>query len=82
MDFALDEDLRKRIEQLSQLGRSQIRPLGLEADRKGRPTPPDHPFFERLIRLGQGRTRWSPDSKGEPERGVEPRIGTSQVGLC
>lgn len=82
MDFALDEDLRKRIEQLSQLGRSQIRPLGLEADRLGRPTPPDHPFFERLIRLGQGRTRWSPDSKGGPERGVAPRMGTSLVGLC
>lgn len=82
MDFALDEDLRKRIEQLSQLGRSQIRPLGLEADRLGRPTPPDHPFFERLIRLGQGRTRWSPDSKGGPERGVAPRMGTSVVGLC
>ncbi len=82
MDFALDEDLRKRIEQLSQLGRSQIRPLGLEADRLGRPTPPDHPFFERLIRLGQGRTRWSPDSKSGSERGVEPRMGTSLVGLC
>ena len=82
MDFALDEDLRKRLEQLSQLGRSQIRPLGLEADRLGRPTPPDHPFFERLIRLGQGRTRWSPDSKGGSERGVEPRMGTSLVGLC
>ncbi len=82
MDFTLDEDLRKRVEQLSQLGRAQIRPLGLEADRLGRPTPPDHPFFELLIRLGQGRTRWSPDAKREPESGTEPRVGSSLTGLC
>ena len=82
MDFTLDEDLRKRVEQLSQLGRAQIRPLGLEADRLGRPTPPDHPFFELLIRLGQGRTRWSPDAKRESESGAEPRVGSSLMGLC
>jgi len=82
MDFTLDEDLRKRVEKLSQLGRAQIRPLGLEADRLGRPTPPDHPFFELLIRLGQGRTRWSPDAKREPESGTEPRVGSSLTGLC
>ncbi len=82
MDFALDEATRKRIEQLSQLGRAQIRPLGLEADRLGRPTPADHPFFQLLLQLGQGRTRWSEESEAEPRDASRPRVGSSLVTLC
>ncbi len=59
MNFELDERTRERIQMLRELGEKHLRPLGLEADRLGRPTPPDHPFFELLIKLGQGRTRWS-----------------------
>ncbi len=82
MDFALDEATRKRIEQLSQLGRAQIRPLGLEADRLGRPTPADHPFFQLLLQLGQGRTRWSEESEAKPRDASRPRVGSSLVTLC
>jgi acyl-CoA dehydrogenase len=59
MEFAPDAEARERVAALAKLGAAEIRPLGLEADRLGRPTPPEHPFFERLVRLGQGRTRWS-----------------------
>jgi acyl-CoA dehydrogenase len=63
MDFRLDDDTRTRLLAIRELGRSELRPLGLEADRLGRPTPPDHPFFQKLVAMGQGRTRWN----GKPE---------------
>ena len=65
MNFTLDDELRKRLAGLRELGRAHIRPLGLEADRAGRPIPADHPFYAELLRLGLGRTRWL---GGEEER--------------
>jgi len=59
MELALDAALRERVLRVRELGRTQMRPLGLEAAQLGRPVPPDHPFFELLVRLGLGRTRWS-----------------------
>jgi acyl-CoA dehydrogenase len=82
MDFAIDEPTRKRIEMLAQLGRTQIRPLGLEADRLGRPTPPDHPFFELLLKIGQGRTRWSERAEGKAKDTAESKVGNSLATLC
>ncbi len=73
MDLSLDAATRKRLDQTRELGQKHIRPLGLEADRLGRPTPPDHPFFEMLVRLGLGRTRWSENAAtSEPASG--PRV--------
>ena len=37
MDLAIDADTRERIGRLAELGRRQLRPLGLEADRAGNP---------------------------------------------
>lgn len=62
MELDLDPGVRERLLRLRELGRTQMRPLGLEADRLCRPTPPDHPFFALLVRLGLGRTRWSGDA--------------------
>ncbi len=59
MELALDDALRERLLRVRELGRTQMRPLGLEADRLGRPVPADHPFFKQLVQLGLGRTRWS-----------------------
>ena len=78
MDLALDKTLQQRIVGLRELGRTQLRPLGLEADRLGRPTPPDHPFFERVLQLGQGRTRWRPDERPKPQGADSARIGQSR----
>jgi len=79
MDLAIDAELAKRLEGIRALGRAQMRPLGLEADRLGRPTPPDHPFFRTLVRLGQGRTRWS---GGDEPRGAASGAGSSRSVLC
>jgi acyl-CoA dehydrogenase len=66
VEFALDPTTRERLRQLRELGRSHMRPLGLEADRLGRPTPPDDPFFKLLVELGHGRTRWSGEPASDP----------------
>jgi acyl-CoA dehydrogenase len=77
MDFSIDAATEERLGHLRELGRSQVRPLGLEADRLGRPVPSDHPFFETLLRLGLGRTRWTGDPKA---RGRGP--GNARGNLC
>lgn len=86
MDLTLDSATRKRVEGIRALGASQIRPLGLEADRLGRPTPPDHPFFEQLVKAGQGRTRWSGSDAAEGSvsgaAGTANRVGSSRSVLC
>jgi acyl-CoA dehydrogenase len=55
MWFALDPPTAEHVEQLRAFGRAVIRPLGLERDRLGSPTPPDHPFFRDV--LARGLTR-------------------------
>ncbi len=82
MDLAIDADTRERIGRLAELGRRQLRPLGLEADRAGHPLPPDHPLFTLLIQLGQGRTRWSPDEEKETKQDSQARSGGSLTTLC
>jgi acyl-CoA dehydrogenase len=58
MDFEIDAAARDLLEMLRERGRTEIRPIGLEADRLGRPIPVDDPYFARLIERGEGRTRW------------------------
>ena len=74
MEFALDPTTRERLRQIRELGRTHMRPLGLEADRLGRPTPPDDPFFKLLVQLGHGRTRWSGES-GDPPAAARTQGG-------
>jgi len=82
MDLSIDAATRTRLEGIRAMGASQIRPLGLEADRLGRPTPPDHPFFESLVKAGQGRTRWS-GALAEPTAAAPAQaIGSSRTALC
>jgi acyl-CoA dehydrogenase len=83
MNLAIDAETHERLEGIAALGRSQIRPLGLEADRLGRPTPPDHPFFELLVRVGQGRTRWrGEDAEEAPSDARAAAPGSSRAVLC
>ena len=84
MDLCLDAPIHKRLEGIRALGAQQIRPLGLEADRLGRPTPPEHNFFGLLVSAGQGRTRWSgSEDEGDANAGsAAARVGNSRDLLC
>jgi acyl-CoA dehydrogenase len=79
MEFSIDADTRERLEQVRGLGRTHLRPLGIEADRLGRPVPPDHPFYELLVKLGIGRTRWSGKEKEEKRERTGPGNSRAQV---
>ena len=81
MNLAIDPATRQRIEGIRALGASRIRPLGLEADRLGRPTPPDHEFFELLVQAGQGRTRWTGDDASDAPADEGQRVGSSRTVL-
>lgn len=87
MDFAIDSTTQQRIEKLQELGREHMRPLGIEADKLGRPTPPEHPYFEKLVGMGYGRTRYK-GRKGQddtPKKSADKskakRMGRSRASL-
>ncbi|NRA08591.1 MAG: acyl-CoA dehydrogenase family protein [Myxococcales bacterium] len=83
MDLSLDAPLRERLAGIRALGAGQIRPLGLEADRLGRPTPPDHDFFKLLVERGQGRTRWKGEEADDSKvREAGAQVGDSRSFLC
>ncbi len=87
MNLAIDSATLKRIAGVRALGASQIRPVGLEADRLGRPTPPDHVFFKTLLEVGLGRSRWAGDEEGLPgsehrEDSTPNKVGNSRSMLC
>ncbi|MCZ6465270.1 MAG: acyl-CoA dehydrogenase, partial [Proteobacteria bacterium] len=67
MDFGIDAAMRERLEEARHIGRTEVRQVGLEADRLGRPIPVDHQYFKDCVARGEGRTRW-PGPKGrKPE---------------
>ena len=82
MDFRIDAATEQRLAGIRALGRAEIRPLGLEADRLGRPVPPDHLFYRQLVSLGLGRTRWSGDDDPRASRGAAAREGSARAALC
>ncbi|MCG8589565.1 MAG: acyl-CoA dehydrogenase family protein [Proteobacteria bacterium] len=66
MEFAVDDATRRRLEEARELGEKEFRPAGIEADRNDAPIPVGHPFFDRCLARGEGRTRW---------RGTNPKPG-------
>ena len=82
MDFRIDPATEQRLAGIRALGAAEIRPLGIEADRLGRPVPADHPFFAKLVSLGLGRTRWSGDGDAAATRGAVAREGSARAALC
>jgi acyl-CoA dehydrogenase len=63
MDFTIDDATRQKIAATREWGEKEMRPVGLEADREGRPIPVEHGYFERYVARGEGRTRWRPDGR-------------------
>ena len=69
MDFRIDAATEQRLAGIRALGRAEIRPLGLEADRARRARcPPTIPSTRSSSALGLGRTRWFGD--GDPQAGA------------
>jgi acyl-CoA dehydrogenase len=77
MDFAIDAELRARLEEAREWGATEVRPAGLESDRMGKPLPPEHPYFGKALAHGEGRTRWP--GPGAPPR--KPPRGAVVAGL-
>jgi acyl-CoA dehydrogenase len=84
--LVMDEATQKRLSRIRAIGADHIRPAGLEADRLGRPVPHDDPFFDRLIKMGLGRTRWDGNAEAEEQAKREgkprPKLGASRGQLC
>lgn len=59
IEYRVDESIHTRLAEARELGRKELRPAGLDADRKGAPIPKEDPFFERCIARGEGRTSWA-----------------------
>lgn len=73
MDFSITANDASKLQALRQLGRDEMRPAGLRADRAGAPLPVGDPFFDRMLAAGFGRTRWRPvgataDAKAAPNK--------------
>ncbi|MGH0028867.1 MAG: acyl-CoA dehydrogenase family protein [Myxococcota bacterium] len=77
MDFTLEPDMRERLVEAREWGRSQMRPAGLESDRMGAPLPVDHPYFKAFVERGMGRTRWAGPGAGP----AKPRPGMVVLSL-
>jgi acyl-CoA dehydrogenase len=73
MDFAIDQATRELLEKARERGRSEVRPVGLEADRLGRPIPVDHPYFESFLKQGGGGTNW----RGHDAKAKKPAPGAT-----
>lgn len=52
MELTVDGSLERLRTLIAWIGREKLRPLGIEADRRGGPLPPDHPFFFEVLQLG------------------------------
>jgi acyl-CoA dehydrogenase len=75
MDFSIDDRARAGIEEAREWGRAAMRPAGLEADRLAAPLPAAHPYFEKFVERGGGRTRWA----GPPGRARRDAAPTNMV---
>ncbi|NRA04089.1 MAG: acyl-CoA dehydrogenase family protein [Myxococcales bacterium] len=80
MEFTIDKAMRERLEEARERGRDEMRPIGLIADRLGRPIPRDDPYFEGLIASGEGRTRW-PGLKSKPRPSTRDPLRTVTMTL-
>ncbi len=85
IDFSIDLSTQQQIEKLNELGLKHTRPLGIEADKLGRPTPPEHPYFQKLVDMGYGRTRYrGPQTQQEDDKKTQhtkKRVGRSRSTL-
>lgn len=63
MELNLSKPILDELADLREFGQSNIRPLGLERDRIGSPTPADHPFFKLVLKRGFSKNLASKETK-------------------
>lgn len=63
MELTLPQAVTDELMELREFGRTTIRPLGVERDRIGSPTPPDHEFFKIVLRRGHSLDFASEDTR-------------------
>lgn len=68
IDLEIDPQIQTAREMVRWLGRERLRPIGIEADRKDEPPPPDHPFFKEFMDLGLGGGMASELMKSESKK--------------
>ncbi len=79
IDFTIPQDLLTIKEMIGWLGKEYIRPIGIEADKKGEPVPIDHPFFYKYAELGLQSRAAGGDSSKKKEKTGEQSIGRLSV---
>jgi len=72
MDHSIDREMLDAIEEAREWGERAIRPVGLEADREGRPIPVGHPYFDQCLARGEGGTRWPGPAPKRKNGGARP----------
>jgi acyl-CoA dehydrogenase len=55
IQLELGAEVGAPLERVRELGKRYLRPLGIEADRKRAPVPPEHPFFQLAWQMGIGQ---------------------------
>jgi acyl-CoA dehydrogenase len=74
MDARISDALREEVHRVREWGREEARPAGLEADRNAAPLPVDHPFFDKCIKTGRGRTSWQNADREDDLKIPEGRV--------
>jgi acyl-CoA dehydrogenase len=65
----LDPRTREMLREVRELGRTYMRPMGLESDRTGDPPPAEHPFYLLCARQGGLVSRIVGENERDPEDG-------------
>jgi acyl-CoA dehydrogenase len=73
MRLELDDNLRGLVELTRSMGATHLRPLGIEADSRREPLPPDHPFFAMIWKSGFGGGALAADGDGSKREGASFR---------
>jgi len=81
MKLELDDRTLQLVQLIRNVGESQMRPLGMEADRAKQPLPPDHPFFQMIWQSGFAGGAVGADGD-KPARDGEKRSSYRNVRGC
>lgn len=65
MELELPGSIQQDILDLREFGREHIRPLGIERDKAGSPTPPDHPFFKLVLQRGMSKSSATDETRDQ-----------------